>query len=77
MLDLVAKVLGFQNGATVLNKAAGVVNYGIVLSALTWGWLHRDEVIHFEASLGFVALLGGVAFIMLEVSRRSTPDQHG
>lgn len=71
IIKALSVALGFNGETGVVSKLSGLGNYTLLATALTWGWLHRDEVIHFEASLGFVAIVGAGAFLLLEINRRA------
>ncbi len=76
MLEHLLAFLGLSNGASALNKTLGAVNYLAIAPFAIWLWAHRDEQITFTTSLGFLCLVAGAIFALLELNRRS-PFRNG
>jgi len=76
MLSFVLKLLGIGNGAGIATSVMGGVNYVTIASLGTWAWLHRDEVVTFNMSLGTLGLIVGAALFFLELNRRTPPPYH-
>ncbi len=71
MLDALLKLLGLSNGASLLNKALGAVNWVALAPLAIWLWTHRDEQITFTTSLGFLCLIAAAVLALLELERRA------
>ncbi len=80
---MIGKILSAVLGAvtsTAANKTVGVLNAGGWLALIPfagWAWVHRDDILTFQASVGAVTLTGiiGYAFVsaIVAVARRSEP----
>jgi hypothetical protein len=75
-MQFLLKLLGIGNGAGVASSIMGGVNYVTIASLGTWAWVHRDEVITFNMSLGTLGLIVGACLFMLELNRRTPPPYH-
>lgn len=80
MFDLILKVLGIGGGGVaagavgqVVNGVSGAVNHMVFLPVIAYLVTHADEEIHLQTSLGFLSLVVAVAYLVLEVQRRSAP----
>lgn len=71
LLEMLGKFLGIGGGASVLNSAGGLLTNLGLLPVAAWLFKHADEQVHFETSLGFLALCVAFAYVVLEVLRRS------
>ena len=71
MIDLVLKLLGVGQGASVANNAGGLSNFAVLASLGVWAWADWDAVLSVEASRGAWFMAAAAAFFVLEVLRRS------
>ncbi len=71
MLDLVKSLLGIGNGAGLASKALGTFNLIALAPLGLWAWAHKDEQVTFTMSLGVLAVLAVVVYVVLELNRRS------
>jgi len=76
MLNIITRLLGIGNGAGVATSIMGGVNYVTIASLGTWAWVHRDEVVTFNMSLGTLGLIVGAALFVLEINRRTPAPFH-
>lgn len=74
------ELLGLASG-TGLNKLIGGINYALLAGVLAWSVTHVKEIdelmnqeLQFRTSVGFLLLMVGIAFLLLELARRSRPD---
>lgn len=71
-------LFGFKAGASVANTAGGLINHTAALSALYYLCDHASQQINLgEVSLGFLALIVGFAYVILELFRRRLPGAGG
>jgi hypothetical protein len=70
MLDIILKVLGFGGTTTIANAAVGVGNYAALATVGIWVWGHWTDNLTFSLTVGTLALIVGVAFLVIELNRR-------
>lgn len=77
LANIIKTLLGVGNGASTASNTQGIINHAVALPSLAWLVLHADQQLHFTTSLGFLALLLGIAYVVLEFTRRSRAKQGG
>jgi hypothetical protein len=71
LLGIIKGIFGIGVGESVVNKIGGIANNLAMIPLVIWLANNADEKISFETSYGFLALVGAVAYLILEVLRRS------
>lgn len=72
MLGKILGLFGLGNGGSITNNVLGTVNILALAPLGVWLYAHKDEQVTFTVSLGFLALLCGVAYVVVELNRRAT-----
>lgn len=76
MLAIVGKILGtvfgINSAQSVASNVGGVFTNMTAIAGISYLVKNANEVITFTASLGFLAILAGFAYILIELVRRST-----
>lgn len=80
MIGKILALLGLGNGGSVTNNVLGTFNILALAPLGVWLYAHKDEQVSFTVSLGFLALLCGIAYVLVEINRRaeyrhSSPDE--
>lgn len=71
MLQTILKILGIGGGGSLINDVAGAANHLIALPVIGFLVTHADQKVDFSATLGFLALIVGFAYLIIEIVRRS------
>lgn len=75
MTDALLKALGLYNGASVANKAVGVLNHSTLLPVLSWLIANADRKIDIHITFGDLAAIVAVVYLVVEIARRSQPSR--
>lgn len=71
MLDTVLKILGLASGQSMTNTVGGIATHAAFIPVILWLLTHMSESVSFNTSYGFLALIAGIAYFVLEILRRS------
>lgn len=71
ILDILKTIFGLGTGGSVVNNIGGTLTHLAALPALAWLATHANEQVQVSTSYGFLALIGGFVYVLLEVLRRS------
>ncbi len=71
MFTKILELLGLGGGASVVSKALGTINLVTITPLAIWAWTHRDEQVTFTMSLGVLAALAVLVYVLLELNRRA------
>ncbi len=73
VLSTLGGLLGIGGGGSVANQAGGLLTNIALIPLAGYLLANADKTIKFETSMGFLALAVAVAYLVLEVLRRSKP----
>lgn len=73
VLTVLGKVFGFGPGISVGNAVGGVVDHAVGLTVVSYLLAHANQQVTFDASLGFLALVAGFGYVLIELVRRTQP----
>lgn len=74
VLAFLGKLFGIGVGGSLVNTIGGVINHVATVGILIYLVENGEQEINFRTTLGFLALIVGFIYVLLETLRRSKPS---